>query len=188
MGLYLKEKIHFIIGCIKMKNKIDFYLKKGQIVKDKTVMPLAKRYLDKAKNNLVTMKILFDLNNKEERELFEIPRDYDPNEWVVITGYYAMYASALALLAKIGFRSKNHTATLLVLEESFVKKRLLNEKDLLLIKNAHFQKEEIEKLSDARHKREIAQYSITKETTKNMAEKIKKDAYDFVNKVELILA
>ena len=47
--------------------------------------------------------------------------------------------------------------------------------------------EEIEKLSDARHKREIAQYSITKQTTKSIAEKIKKDAYDFINKCEEIV-
>jgi len=167
--------------------KIDFYLKEGQVVRDKTVATLAQKYIDKARNNLITMKILSELNNKKAREYLEIPLGYDSNEWVAITGYYAMYTSALALLAKIGFRSKNHTATFLVLEEYFVKKKLLNEKDLLLIKNAHFQKEEIEKLFDARHKREIAQYSITKETTKGIAEKIKKDAYDFINKVEFIL-
>lgn len=167
--------------------KIDFYLKKSQIVKDKTVIQLAKKYLNKAKNNLVTMNILSELNNKKARDLLKIPLDYDSNEWVVIAGYYAMYTSALALLAKIGFRSKNHTATFLILDEYFVRKRLLDETDLFLIKNAHFQKDEIEKLSDARHKREIAQYSITKQTTKEIAEKIRKDAYDFVNKVEIIL-
>ena len=57
----------------------------------------------------------------------------------------------------------------------------------MLLKSAMFHKEEIEKLSDARHKREIAQYSITKQTTKSIAEKIKKDAYDFVNKCEEII-
>ena len=98
-----------------------------------------------------------------------------------------MYTSALAFLSKAGFRSKNHAATLLMLEEHFVKKKHLDEKDLLLIKNAQFQREEIENLSEARYKREIAQYSVTKQTTKNIAEKIKKDSYDFVNKVELIL-
>ena len=174
------------IGYIRME-KIDFYLKKGQIVNDKTAVHLVKRYLDKAKNNLTTMQILSELNRTKLRGQLEIPLDYDPNEWVVICGYYAMYTASLALLAKIGFRSKNHSATISILEEYFIKRKLLDEKDLLLIKNAHFQKEEIEKLSDARQKREIAQYSITKQTTKDIAEKIKKDAYDFVNKVEEIL-
>ena len=167
--------------------KIDFYLKEGQIVRDKTMVALSRRYLEKAKNNLVTMRILFELNDKKKKELLKIPLDYDSNEWVVICGYYAMYTSALALLSKIGFRSKNHSATLFLLEEYFVKKKHLDERDLLLIKNAFFQKEEIEKLSDARQKREIAQYSITKETTKNIAEKIKEEAYAFVNKCEELL-
>ena len=35
--------------------------------------------------------------------------------------------------------------------------------------------------------REIAQYSITKQTTKTIAEKIKKDAYDFIDKCEEIV-
>ena len=165
--------------------KIDFYLRKGQLVKDKSVINLAGKYLDKARDNLVTMNLLSELNDK--KEMLKIPKDYDSNEWVVISGYYAMYAAALALLSKIGFRSKNHTATLLILEEYFVKRKRLRNEDLLLIKNAQFQREEIEKISDARHKREIAQYSITKQTTKNIAEKIKVDAFSFVNKVQEVL-
>ncbi len=169
-----------------MRN-IDFFLKKGQVVKDKTVSILARKYLEKAKNNLVTMNILSEIqDNKKARELLKIPKDYDPNEWVVIIGYYAMYTAALALLAKIGFRSKNHAATIFVLEEFFANERNLNEKDLSLIRHAQFQKEEFEKLSEARHKREIAQYSVTKQTTKEIAEKIKSDAYLFVNKCEEI--
>jgi len=56
-----------------------------------------------------------------------------------------------------------------------------------LLKSAIFHKEEIERLSDVRHKRKIAHYSITKQTTKTIAEKIKKDAYDFINKCEEIM-
>ncbi|MDO8508948.1 MAG: hypothetical protein Q7S27_04660 [Nanoarchaeota archaeon] len=167
--------------------KIEFYLKKGKIVKDKTVISLTKKYLDKAKNNLITMGILSNLNNKKARILLQIPSDYNSNEWVAITGYYALYTAALSLIASIGFRSKNHAATLMILEEYFVKKKQLNQKDLMLIKNAHFQKEELEKLADAKNKREIAQYSVTKQTSKEIAEKIKKDAYSFINKCEEIL-
>jgi len=170
-----------------MKREVNFYLKNGQLIKDKNVVSLSERYLEKAKNNLITMRILSEIQqNREARELLKIPEDYDSDEWVVITGYYAMYTAALALLAKVGFRSKNHAATLLILEEHFVKKKHLDEKDLSLIKNARFQKEEVENLIEAKHKREIAQYSVTKQTTKSIAEKIKEDAYDFVNKVELI--
>ncbi len=168
-----------------MNSTLKFYFRKNQIAKDKNVIPLSTEYLKKAKNNLVTMSLLSEIqNNPEVRNLLKIPNKYDSSEWVVITAYYAMYSSALALLVKIGLRSKNHTATILILEEYFVKRNYLEKKDLLLIKNTQLRKEEIEKISGARQKREIAQYSITKQTTKNLADEIKKDAYDFVNKID----
>ena len=177
----------FIIGYIKMR-AVNWYIKQGQLSKDSSYKNLANKFLQKSRQNLITMSILSELNdNKKARDLLKIPKDYDSNEWVVITGYYAMYASAISLLAKIGYRSKNHIATLCVLEEFFIKKKILDEDTLMLLKSAMFHKEEIEKLSDARHKREIAQYSITKQTTKIIAEKIKKDAYDFIEKCEKII-
>lgn len=171
-----------------MKRSINFYIKRELLIKDESVKRLANEYLTKAKNNLITLKILDELqDDKPLRKKLNIPESYLTYEWVVVTGYYAMYTAAISLLAKIGYRSKNHTATLCVLEEFFVKKKILDEDILILLKSAMFHKEEIEKLSDARHKREIAQYSITKQTTKTIAEKIKKDAYDFVNKCEEII-
>jgi len=170
-------------------NIIRFYLEKGQLIKDENVIVLSGEYLKKAKNNLLTMKILSGINtNKKARNLLKIPPDYSSDEWVVITGYYAMYASALALIAKIGYKSKNHTATIILLEEFFIKKKLMSKEDISLLKKAIIQKGEIEKLSEARHKREIAQYSVTKQTTKELAESIKQDAQDFINKCEEILA
>lgn len=68
-----------------------------------------------------------------------------------------------------------------------LEKKILDENIYLTLKNAVFQKGEIEKISNAREKREIAQYSITKQTTKDIAQKIKKDSYSFVNKCEEIL-
>ncbi len=187
MELYLRERIHFIVGCIRMINDIKQLIKKGYISKDDSVKTLSQKYLQKAKNNLITIRILSEIQeNKKVRDLLKIPSDYNSDEWAVITGYYAMYASALALIAKIGYRSKNHTATIILLEEFFIKKKLMSKEDISLLKNAIIQKAEIEKLSEARHKREIAQYSVTKQTTKEIAESIKKDAYNFINKVETI--
>jgi len=167
---------------------IKFYIKRELLVKDETVKKLAGEYLDKAKNNLITLKILSEIQDDQTyRKKYNVPSEYSTYEWVVITGYYVMYNAAISLLAKIGYRSKNHTATLCVLEEFFVKKKILDEDILMLLKSAMFHKGELDKLSDARHKREIAQYSITKQTTKSIAEKIKKDAYDFIDKCEEII-
>lgn len=171
-----------------MANSIKHLIRRGFITRDSTIKSLSLKYLQKARNNLITMSLLSEFNtNKKVRDLLKIPKEYNSDEWVVICGYYAMYSSALALIAKLGYRSKNHTATITILEESFIQKKVLTKEDLEILKNAMFQKEEIEKLSEARHKREIAQYSVTKQTTKEIAESIKKEAYQFINKVELII-
>lgn len=177
-----------MVGCIKMINNIKQLIRLGYISKDDSVKNLSQKYLQKARNNLVTMSLLFGINsNRKARDLLDIPPDYNSDEWVVIVGYYAMYASALALIAKMGYKSRNHTATISLLEEFFIKKKLMSKEDISLLKNAIIQRVEIEKLSEARHKREIAQYSVTKQTTKGIAESIKQDAYNFVNKVESII-
>ena len=171
-----------------MANNIKRLIEQGFIARDSSVRDLTVKYLRKARSNLITMSLLSDINsNKKVRDLLNIPQDYDSDEWVVICGYYAIYSSALALIAKIGYRSKNHSATIILLEEFFIKNRLMSEKDITYIKNGMLKKEEIEKLSEARHKREIAQYSVTKQTTREIAGNIKKDAYYFVNKCEKIL-
>ena len=167
---------------------IKWFMKEGLLVKDNSFKLIYNKFLEKARNNLITMNLLAEMDkNKQTKDILKLPKDYNADEWIVITGYYSMYSSALALLAKIGFKSKNHTATILVLEEFFIKKNLLNQEDLILLKNASLKKEELRELSEARQKREIAQYSITKQTTREIAEKISKDAKNFVNKCEEIL-
>lgn len=171
-----------------MRRNLKWFMKQGLLVRDNSFKFLHNRFLAKARNNLITMNLLHEIgNNKKVRELLKIPEEYTPDEWIVITGYYAMYASALALIAKIGFRSKSHTATILVLEESFVKKNLLDNINLQLLEYASLKKEEIEELSEARQRREIAQYSITKATTKEIADELMKNAKEFLNKCDEIL-
>ncbi|MFH1248939.1 MAG: hypothetical protein V1660_02200 [archaeon] len=171
-----------------MINDIKQLISGGYISKDDSAKNLSKKYLQKARTNLVTMSLLSDLNNNQKaRDLLKIPSDYNSDEWVVICGYYAMYAAALSLIAKIGYKSRNHTATIKLLEEFFLKKKIISKEDIDLLKNAIIQKSEIEKLSAAKHKREIAQYSVTKQTTKEIAESIKQDAYSFINKIEAII-
>lgn len=167
---------------------IQDYLKNKSLVKDSTIKSLSESYLLKAKSNLITTSILFNINlNSEARKLLEVPENYSSDEWVVVSGYYAMYSAALALLAKIGYKSSSHAATLLALEKFFVKKELIGQEYLAMLKHAQITQNEIQELASAKSNREIAQYSVTKATTHAIAETSKKNAYDFVNKVESIL-
>lgn len=172
-----------------MKKDINWFLKKGLLARTPFIQKLAPRFIEKAKNNLITLSILFDLHrNKEVRDSLNVPSDYDSSEWVVVCAYYAMYMAASAALAKIRYRSKNHTATVLALETFFVKKQLLEEKYLKMIEKAQLEKQYIDNLNLARDRREIAQYSVTKETTRKIAKEIKEDAYKFVERMEELIA
>ena len=42
---------------------INWYFKKGQLIKDNEIKELAQKFFQKARNNLVTMNSLFNLNN-----------------------------------------------------------------------------------------------------------------------------
>ena len=56
-----------------------------------------------------------------------------------------------------------------------------------MIENAQLEKEHVEQLKIARDRREIAQYSVTKQTTKEVAKLIKSDAYQFTEAIEKLL-
>lgn len=171
-----------------MKKDINWFIREGLLAKTSFIQKLAPRFIEKAKNNLITMSILLDLhNNKGVRDSLNVPEDYDSSGWVVVCAYYAMYMAASAALAKINYRSKNHLATVLALETFFVKKQLLEESYLKIIEKAQLEKQYIDNLNLARERREIAQYSVTKETTWKIAEKIKEDAYKFVESMEKLI-
>jgi len=172
----------------RVERDINWFVDQGLLIKTPSIGRLAQRFLDKARDNLITMSILFDLHdNVEAKKLLSTPEDYDSSEWVVVCGYYAMYMAALGALAKVRYRSKNHAATVVALETFFVKKQLLALEHLKMLERAQLEKEQIEHLRLAKERREIAQYSVTKETTRSIAEKVRADAYVFVEKIEELI-
>jgi len=99
-----------------------------------------------------------------------------------------MYASALAALAKLGFKSKNHAATIALLERFYVHDNRLEKKHLHKLTKAHALSEElITKLIQTKIKRETAQYDATPAISRENAVSALKDADDFITKVEEIL-
>ena len=163
----------------------NWFIKKKLLIKDETAKNLASAYLKKARNNITTMEILNKIMGFTDE--LGIPLDYDPNEWVVISAYYAMYLAALSVLAKLSYRSKNHTATSTALEELLVKKKLLDKEMLDTLEEIKVQKEEIEQLNRVRDDRETAQYSVTKQTTANIAREARQNAHEFTNKIEELI-
>lgn len=159
----------------------------GKIPFRKRLVP---HFMEKARHNLLFCTGVWDLSNTEEaKKILKLPEDFSAFDWVVITAYYAMYHSALAALASVGYKSDNHTATIIAIEVFFVRKNLLEKEFLDKLKQAReLEKEYVQKLRRARRQRETAQYGVTEETGKAAAEKLLKDAGTFMNRIEKLIA
>jgi len=87
--------------------KMDFLIKLKEEGKLELVEPseeIKQSYIDKSDSNLISSKILLENNKLEES---------------VGLAYYSMYNSLIALLFKIGIKSENHVASIILLKELF---------------------------------------------------------------------
>lgn len=180
-----------------LKRKIDRYLKKEQLFKDDEHKKLEKPFLTKSRKNFAVANLLFKISEQEDmRRLLSLASDFEMYDWAIIVSYYSMYTSALAALAKIGFKSKSHAATITVLEHHYLPRekdqnnnnKALEQKDIhKLVKAYAISEQLITKLIQTKTKRETAQYDATPSITKEMAKTSLEDADEFITKIEEIL-
>jgi len=135
-------------------------------------------HIKKADHNLVVMTDLKELEH---------------GDWVVIAAYYAMYQSSLSLLLKIGLTSREHAATVSVLEYFFgeeIGKELLEKFNSLKEKKEKLealtiQEKYIDYLWEIKRARENVQYGVN--TNYKETENIMNNAREFVSKIKLVL-
>ena len=174
-----------------LKQKIETYLKKGQLLKDKDYAKLERPYLIKARKNFAIANMLMKISDKDElKKVLGLATDFEMYEWVIIVEYYTMYSSALAALSKLNFKSKSHTATLTVLEYYHIhQQRGLDITHLHRLSKAHQLSEElISKLIQTKTRRETAQYDATPSISRENAKAALKEADEFITRIEEILS
>ncbi len=111
----------------------------GVFRKDEYAKNLASQYLEKARHNLVCMRTSYDIStNPGLKSAASLPKDFNEFDWAVIKAYYAMYHSGLACLAKIGYKSDDHNASIMALELFFVHNGLLERRYLQLMEKVRF--------------------------------------------------
>jgi len=159
---------------VELENSFKFFLKKNLIKQETETEYLSKSHLNKAEENLTFINFLQD--NK---------RFYD---WIIIGSYYTIYHSALALITKKGFSSKNHLATLCALIRFYyLSETKLTKEDIELVSKSSLEKQEISYFAYAKSRREAASYGISEEFNKKEAEDLIKKAIEFLNKTREIL-
>jgi len=174
-----------------LKRKIETYLKREQLLKSDEYTKFEKPYLKKARKNFTVANLMFKISNEDGfKKILALSSDFEIYDWVIVVSYYSMYVSALAALAKLGFKSTSHTATIIVLEHYYVhKQKNLDVKHILQLTKAYSLTEDlIDKLIRTKTKRETAQYDATPAISRENAVSALKDAEEFITKIEEILS
>lgn len=107
-------------------------------------------------------------------------------DWCLTGCYYTVYHSALALLIRRGFTSKNHYATLCVLIKEYYNNGISKE-DILLIDRFFLDYQDLTFYVESKNKREEATYSTKRMFDKKLVELLRIKAALFVDKVKGIL-
>lgn len=102
----------------QINNHFDWCIKdERRLVKIKPDIVLAKKHLAKSEYNFEVMRDL------EKLKRFD---------WAINVGFYSIYHCFLAILAKLGYESKNQSCTITVLLKLIEEEKLDLKKDLVL--------------------------------------------------------
>lgn len=136
--------IELIFSNKKILDKeIKIYLNKKIIKRISPNKELVKAHLDKAKHNLEFFKL-----NKQNSKF---------NDWLIVTLYYSLYHTALALITNKNFSSKNHNATILLL----IREYSISKDEAKLINDLCINKKDAEFYTNLRADRRNASYATS---------------------------
>jgi uncharacterized protein (UPF0332 family) len=160
-----------------------FFLKKKIIKENK--LKTFKKHLDKSIDNLEFANYILEEHNHSIRKKLPNKKFYD---WCINIYYYSIYHSALALISKVGFESKNHLATITALTLFYHhKENILNKEEIeFLINTFSIEKKDINFLLDTKNLRERASYGI-ESFEQRQAKNLKIQVVEFINKTREIL-
>ena len=152
-----------------LENQIKFFIKDKQIKNIELNPELAQSHIQKAKHNLS----FFKLNKKYE----------EYKDWQIVSLYYTLYHTSLALITNRNYSSKNHYATIILL----IKEYSISEDEAELINELSIGKGEAELYTNLKQDRHDASYSTDIKFTKELIEDYQREVIKFLNKAEEII-
>ena len=173
-----------------LKIKVKGYFDSGDLRADSTITTLVKYHVDKARHNIETGSLLMEASkDKESKKRLKVSADYVGYDWTISCGYYAMFHAATAALAAIGIKARSHESLIDGLEYHFVfKEKAIESKDIEKIKSAkRLDERYVNKMWATKSKRNTAQYKADAVIVQKDAEKIYRNAIDFVDTLESLI-
>jgi len=170
--------------------KVKGYFDNGDLRTDSAISTLVKYHIDKARHNIETASLLLEVSkDKESKKRLKVSADYIGYDWTISCGYYAMFHAATAALAAIGIKAESHESLIEGLEYHFVfKERIIESKDVEKLRFAKKLDERyVNRMWATKSKRNTAQYRADAVIAQKDAEKIYKNAIDFVDILESLI-
>lgn len=152
-----------------LEKELSFFIGKKHIKIIKENQGLVKSHLKKARHNI---------------EFYRLNKKYAKfNDWLVVTLYYALYHSALALITNKKYASKNHYGTILLL----IKEYGITKEEAEFLNELSINKEDAELYTQLKDDRHDASYmtdiKFDSQTIQNYEDKV----LDFINKAEALI-
>ncbi len=152
-----------------LEKELNFFISKKQIkIIDKN-KELVESHIKKARHNL---------------EFYKLNKQYNKfNDWLIVTLYYALYHSALALITNKNYVSKNHYATILIL----IKEYSITKDEAKLLNELSINKEDAELYTSLKEDRHDASYSTNIKFDQEAIIDYENKVLDFINKTEELM-
>ena len=152
-----------------LEKEINFFIIKKQIKKIDVNKELVQSHIKKARHNLKFYRL-----NEEHSEF---------NDWLIVTLYYSLYHSALALITHKNYSSKNHYATILIL----IKEYAITKDEAKLLNELSINKEDAELYTHLKDDRHDASYATNTKFSQETIEDYENQVLDFINKTEELI-
>src|SRR3989338_7008487 len=152
-----------------LEKEIHFFITKKQVKKIDNNPELVSSHRKKARHNLEFYQL-----NKEHHKF---------NDWLIVTLYYALYHSALALITNKNYASKNHYATILIL----IKEYVITRDEARLLNELAINKEDAELYTNLKEDRHDASYATNIKFNRETIEDYENKVLDFMNKAEELI-
>ncbi|HIG94663.1 MAG: HEPN protein [archaeon GW2011_AR13] len=153
-----------------LENEIIFFIRKKHIRSISKNKELVISHLKKAKHNF---------------EFYKLNKKYSKfNDWLIVTLYYVLYHSALALITNKEFSSKNHYATILLL----IKEYSLTKDEIKLLNDLSINKDDAEFYTQLKEDRHEASYTTNIKFNQEIINDYEDKVLDFINKTEELIS
>ena len=153
-----------------LEKELKFFIGKKQARKITKNKELVNSHLKKARHNFEFYKL-----NQGNHKF---------NDWLIVTLYYSLYHSALALITHKNYSSKNHYVTILLL----IKEYGITKNEAELLDELSIRKMDAELYTNLKRDRHDASYSTDTKFTDVKINDYETQVLDFINKTEELLS